>query len=221
MRQVTQVWVQSEPNLMPDWIGDQMARSPSRSDAGLRPGMRKHRSFRCRSPCRRRTRRASSASAAVRLIWLICSALPVSASVTYAASCGDGGPSGSFCEVEGTLPSALEQELIARLRLRCLGDCVVGRLCATGACSEHSHANAKWRASTGRRPIRRLLMVDAGHHGHRINTGTGAPTLTANEPFTLTGVFDHLRSCNLIAGLTPPFLAAGWVDYAPLSVLRR
>jgi PEP-CTERM motif len=48
-------------------------------------------------------------------------------------------------------------------------------------------------------------------------TGTGAPTLTANEPFTLTGVFDT-SGPNLIAGLMPPFLAAGWVDYAPLSV---
>ncbi len=48
-------------------------------------------------------------------------------------------------------------------------------------------------------------------------TGTGAPTLIANEPFTLTGVFDT-SGPNLIAGLTPPFLAKGWVDYAPLSV---
>lgn len=49
-------------------------------------------------------------------------------------------------------------------------------------------------------------------------TGTGAPTLTANEPFTLTGFFNN-SGPNLIAtGLTPPFLSQGWVDYAPSSV---
>ena len=47
-------------------------------------------------------------------------------------------------------------------------------------------------------------------------TGTGAPTLTANEPFTLTGVFDT-SGPNLIAGLPFP-VNSGWVDYAPLSV---
>ena len=47
-------------------------------------------------------------------------------------------------------------------------------------------------------------------------TGTGAPTLTANEPFTLTGVF-NTSSPNLIAGLPFP-VNDGWVDFAPLSV---
>jgi PEP-CTERM motif len=47
-------------------------------------------------------------------------------------------------------------------------------------------------------------------------TGTGAPTLAANEPFTLTGVF-NTSSPNLNQPL-PPFLSAGWVDFAPLSV---
>ena len=45
-------------------------------------------------------------------------------------------------------------------------------------------------------------------------TGAGAPTLTANDPFTLTALFDS-SSPNLIAGLQPPFLATGWVAYAP------
>ena len=47
-------------------------------------------------------------------------------------------------------------------------------------------------------------------------TGPGAPTLTPNEPFTLTGVFDS-SGPNLIAGLPPP-LNMGWVAFAPLSV---
>ena len=52
-------------------------------------------------------------------------------------------------------------------------------------------------------------------------TGAGAPTLTANEPFTLTGVFDTSTGPSLIAGLDAFHrisMAAGWVDYAPLSV---
>ena len=52
-------------------------------------------------------------------------------------------------------------------------------------------------------------------------TGTGAPTLTADEPFTLTGIFNN-SGPNLIAtGLTPPFLSQGWVDYAPSSVTLK
>ena len=47
-------------------------------------------------------------------------------------------------------------------------------------------------------------------------TGPGAPTLTANDPFTLTGVF-NTSSPNLIAGLPFP-VNYGWVDFAPLSV---
>ncbi len=49
-------------------------------------------------------------------------------------------------------------------------------------------------------------------------TGGGANLLTTpNEAFTLTGIF-NTSSPNLIAGLMPPILAMGWVDYAPLSV---
>jgi hypothetical protein len=47
-------------------------------------------------------------------------------------------------------------------------------------------------------------------------SGAGAPTLTLNEPFTLTGIF-NTASPNLIAGLPPP-VNMGWVDYAPTSV---
>ena len=48
-------------------------------------------------------------------------------------------------------------------------------------------------------------------------TGGGANLLTtANEAFTLTGIFDS-SSPNLIAGLPPP-VNGGWVDFAPLSV---
>jgi hypothetical protein len=48
-------------------------------------------------------------------------------------------------------------------------------------------------------------------------TGGGANLLTtANEAFTLTGIFDS-SSPNLIAGLPFP-VSAGWVDFAPLSV---
>jgi PEP-CTERM motif len=48
-------------------------------------------------------------------------------------------------------------------------------------------------------------------------TGGGANLLTtANEPFTITGIFDS-SSTNLIAGLPPP-VGSGWVDFAPLSV---
>lgn len=48
-------------------------------------------------------------------------------------------------------------------------------------------------------------------------TGGGVNLLTtANEAFTLTGIFDS-SSPNLIAGLPPP-VNGGWVDFAPLSV---
>jgi hypothetical protein len=48
-------------------------------------------------------------------------------------------------------------------------------------------------------------------------TGGGANLLTtANEAFTLTGIFDS-SSPNLIGGLPPP-VGSGWVDFAPLSV---
>jgi hypothetical protein len=48
-------------------------------------------------------------------------------------------------------------------------------------------------------------------------TGGGANLLTtANEPFTMKGIFDS-SSPNLIAALPPP-LNGGWVDFAPLSV---
>jgi hypothetical protein len=48
-------------------------------------------------------------------------------------------------------------------------------------------------------------------------TGGSANLLTtANEAFTLTGIFDS-SSLNLIAGLPFP-VNAGWVDFAPLSV---
>jgi hypothetical protein len=48
-------------------------------------------------------------------------------------------------------------------------------------------------------------------------TGGGANLLTtANEAFTLTGIFDS-SSTNLIAGLPFP-VSSGWVDFAPLSV---
>jgi PEP-CTERM motif len=118
--------------------------------------------------------------------------------------------------VEGTLPRLLNRNSSRGFASAALV------IALSGACALPAHATiAKLTLSgvfngTTTDPTTGMgtpVITDTITNG----TGTGAPTLTANEPFTLTGVFDT-SGPNLIAGLMPPFLAKGWVDYAPLSV---
>ena len=172
--------------------------------------MRKYRSFESRSLVGG-TRRASSASAAVRLIWLIC-LLPGVLRNVRCLRVGMAARRARFA-VEGTLPRLLNRNSSRDFASAALA------IALLGACALPAHASIATLTLSG--VFNGTTTDPATGMGTPVITdtitGTGAPTLTANEPFTLTGVFDT-SGPNLIAGLTPPFLAAGWVDYAPLSV---